>query len=378
MSTGWGQAGSNPNHACPQQGVGRHKQKKQIKQKIQITQPEKYLSNVTLANKGRRTKLIKLKRVTVFKNTKKCQPVASRLASPPQKINRTKKLKSTNKKYKRKNSNKCDYSTNVTMMYQVQRLKQTYLQSVKTYKNTKKCQPVASRLAHPPKIINRTKKFKSTNKTWSTSCKHRNKCAHCKNGNRNSKTLKILEWNLGSKHWIRKQDLVQAIVDEHNPDLMFITEANVFRNYNEQCLNIDRYLTVKPHTWDHPDLQYARVILLIKPDINFTVLDMHMEPDISSIWIKVSSQGRKNLVIGGLYREHKFLKQDDDISASLRSQEDRWRRMIQKWAEQRATTGCESIVIGDMNLDQLTWHAPTHAHKHMIEQVKNEIETRIF
>ena len=35
--------------------------------------------------------------------------------------------------------------------------------------------------------------------------------------------LKILEWNMGSTHWIRKQELIQATVDEQCPDIFFIT-----------------------------------------------------------------------------------------------------------------------------------------------------------
>ena len=40
------------------------------------------------------------------------------------------------------------------------------------------------------------------------------------------KTLKVMQWNMGSKFWIRKQEEIQAIVDQHNPDIMYITEAS--------------------------------------------------------------------------------------------------------------------------------------------------------
>ena len=87
-------------------------------------------------------------------------------------------------------------------------------------------------------------------------------------------------------------------------------------------------------------------------------------------------KGSKKLVIGGLYREHRFLKEPDNISADIRNQESRWRRIVAKWLE--ATAGCESLVIGDMNLDQVTWSNPDQAHKNMVEVVKTEIETKGF
>ena len=213
-------------------------------------------------------------------------------------------------------------------------------------------------------------------KSWSLTNKQLNKCAHSMYGNINSKTLKIMEWNLGSRFWIRKQAMIQATVDEHDPDIMFITESNVFSKDEEHCLLIDRYKIIKLLTWDYPQLMYARIILLIKPEINYTLLDKHMESDTSAIWIKVSRQGQRNIVIGGLYREHQFLKQIDDSSADLKCQEDRWRRMIQKWTA--VTTGYDSVVVGDMNLDHLSWQNPEHAHKYMTELVKTEIETQGF
>ena len=45
---------------------------------------------------------------------------------------------------------------------------------------------------------------------------------------------------------------------------------------------------------------------------------------------------------------------------------------------QKQTEGCESIIIGDMNLDMVTWDNPVQNHKAMVENVKTEIETKGF
>ena len=77
-----------------------------------------------------------------------------------------------------------------------------------------------------------------------------------------------------------------------------------------------------------------------------------------------------------MYREHQFLKQTDGSSGDILRQEDRWRRMIAQWLA--ATNNCDSVILGDMNLDQLTWDTPENGHKNMIEVVKDSVETKGF
>ena len=185
-----------------------------------------------------------------------------------------------------------------------------------------------------------------------------------------------MQWNLGNRFWVRKQEDIQAIVDQQNPDIMIITEANMFKEDPEHCLIIERYNIVRPLTWNNPSLNYARVVFLIKPEINFVLLEDFMEQDISAIWIKISRRGTKKLIVGGIYREHQFLKQIDNTSLDIRCQEDRWRRTVTKWTD--VTANSDSIVIGDLNLDHSTWNTPRQSHINMIETVKTEVETRGF
>ena len=76
--------------------------------------------------------------------------------------------------------------------------------------------------------------------------KTRNKLTKIMNGNINSKTLKILQWNMGSKYWVRKFEKVQAIVDTERPDIMYITEANLFKADPDYSLVIENYRLVLP------------------------------------------------------------------------------------------------------------------------------------
>ena len=61
-----------------------------------------------------------------------------------------------------------------------------------------------------------------------------------------------MQWNLGSRFWLRKQDDIQEIVDQWNPDVMLITESNLFKSDPDHCLVIDRYVMIKPLTWGQP------------------------------------------------------------------------------------------------------------------------------
>ena len=209
----------------------------------------------------------------------------------------------------------------------------------------------------------------SAQNSWGKSNKVKNKIMHAANGNRTNKILKIFQWNMGSRAWTKKQDEIQLIIDEINPDLMYITEANIYKDDPEYSTT-DReiYPDIPIHMDKNEDMNYARIILLIKNDLAHTVLLEHMEEDISTIWVKITRRGARKLIIGGIYREFQHLKQDNDLSKEITAQEDRWRRIIEKW--EIATEGADSIVIGDMNMDFLTWNTPGSKNLNMIEKTK--------
>ena len=60
--------------------------------------------------------------------------------------------------------------------------------------------------------------------------------------------LKIIEWNMGSRHWLNKRDKIQAMVDDQDPDIIYITEANLFKSDPDYLVNIVGYNLVKPKT----------------------------------------------------------------------------------------------------------------------------------
>ena len=99
--------------------------------------------------------------------------------------------------------------------------------------------------------------------------------------------------------------------------------------------------------------------------------------NVASIWLKLCKKGGKKIFIGGIYREHKLLRQalPNDTDSEIQ-QTNRWSQFIQQWTA--ANQLGDVIVIGDTNLDELKWSAPEHINLNMVNLVKMEIETQGF
>ena len=110
-------------------------------------------------------------------------------------------------------------------------------------------------------------------------------------------SLKLLHWNAGNSWWESKRTEIQALIFESATDLMFISEANLRTNTPPELTNIQGYYMVTPKT----DIQmgYSRIVLLAREGVRLSIMDDCMDGNIPSIWVKVTSRGRKALVIGG-------------------------------------------------------------------------------
>ena len=184
-----------------------------------------------------------------------------------------------------------------------------------------------------------------------------------------------MHWNLGSRHWEQKRDEIQLLVDQHGPDFLYISEANLFNGTPDHETHIEGYNLTRAKTTEI--LGYSRIVLLSKSGINFKLENDRMDDDISSIWIKLGGRGRKSLLIGSIYREHFLIKQGEpNISRNQDQQEYRWDKFIKQWVNASRNGPC--LVVGDVNLDQLKWNNPDGGHENMVEQTIEEIMSRNF
>ena len=93
-----------------------------------------------------------------------------------------------------------------------------------------------------------------------------------------------------------------------------------------------------------------------------------------SMWVE---KVKMDYTLGGAYREHTLPAQPEpNISNDINQQEYRWNKFTNQWIAASNKGPC--LIIGDLNLDILTWNDPEQAHVNMVDKTKDEISTRNF
>ena len=114
------------------------------------------------------------------------------------------------------------------------------------------------------------------------------------------------------------------MVDDLKPDILFISEANLFEYTPEYETNIVGYNLIKPKTSKNPNLLHSRIVALVRDEINFKVMTNIMEDDTAAIWLKITKSGHKKIIVGGVYREHRHIKiPKPNLTGTEASQNDR-------------------------------------------------------
>ena len=102
-----------------------------------------------------------------------------------------------------------------------------------------------------------------------------------------------------------------------------------------------------------------------------------MDNSVCSVWIKIGAKGRKPLILAGIYREFRYLSQQDpNLSGTPQAQKDRWFQFVEMW--RKSADRADVAVIGDINLDFLRWTQPDDANVSLVDRVKDVIETLGF
>ena len=133
--------------------------------------------------------------------------------------------------------------------------------------------------------------------------KLRNKKIKTTNGNREIRNIiKITHWNMGNKKWENKMTEVDALILEKTPDIIFLSEANLFQTLPEHLRQIEGYKLHLPLTMSKH--KYARLVLLVKDGVNIKIHKNLMHEDLAVIWLSVLSGGKSVLKLGGGYTEN--------------------------------------------------------------------------
>ena len=215
-----------------------------------------------------------------------------------------------------------------------------------------------------------------TNMIWQSS-KIQNRNVKMYNGNRSQgSNLDILHWNGGSRKWQNKRLEIECLLREKDPDLCYISEANLWTGLDSMDMDIPGYKLILPNTMT--SLLHARLVLLVRNDVTAQLLVDNNDKEAAAIWVKVGSTRRKSLVVGGIYRQHQLLGQETELTRQqlLQQQERRWTRIVDRWRRLARNSDC--VVVGDLNLDYLRWDSPESHLEGMVDELKNSIETAGF
>ena len=125
------------------------------------------------------------------------------------------------------------------------------------------------------------------------------------NGNINN-CINDSHWNGGSSHLGKsskgkeKVEHVKFLLNKHNIDVLGLSEANLFNSVNEAEIRIDKYKIIRQNS------NLSRLIVYIKEDLDYRIVDELMDPEVAAIWFEVGS-GRSKWLVCHMYREHKII-----------------------------------------------------------------------
>ena len=183
-----------------------------------------------------------------------------------------------------------------------------------------------------------------------------NKTMHTRNGNRINKPakerthLKLVQINKGHAKYNSKKNLLHAEIKSKTPDIMILSEANVYPNDDTRHNELSNY--------NHEDKfvnnnDFARLTVMIKKGIQYE-RKTSFENDRCAIVIKVKISRRKWVHIVAIYRQWQVLGDNPDNKPNSSDKDDQVLRFeeIASIIEKVIDDNNPTIVAGDINIDR--------------------------
>ena len=198
-------------------------------------------------------------------------------------------------------------------------------------------------------------------------------------GNRTSRGIKLGHWNAGSAHLENKTSEIETLISNYSPHLLGISEANLHKNHCIDNCRIADYDLITCSTMDNEALQVSRVVVYKHTSLVAKVREDLMSDKFSSIWLEVGFPGRTKILVCNVYREWQYLGQSDSSSLDISEQLARWILFLEQW-EKALNTGKECIVMGDFNLDFLSFNRsdlPSSSQAYRMKPLVQELFDRV-
>ena len=190
---------------------------------------------------------------------------------------------------------------------------------------------------------------------WLTS-KDRNFLAKIVNGNRGARGtgIKLVHWNKGPAFLLNKHSEVEALIADHQPHVLGLSEANLKRDHDHNLVQHEDYNLHLSPTLTNPGQDTARVVVYTHKSLIVNRRTDLEDSRISAIWLELGLPHKKKILVCQGYREWRYLGQADSSSSTVAAQLHRWSIFLNLW-EQALIEGKEVVVMMDANLDFIKW-----------------------
>ena len=175
------------------------------------------------------------------------------------------------------------------------------------------------------------------------------------NGNKKTrrKGIKFLAWNHGNSELQNSFNEIEILVDEHQPDVFGIYESNLKKGYDPRLVNIKGYELHTAPTLNNSDLSISRVVVFTRNNITVKRRTDLEDSSLSAIWLELGLPRQRKIIVANIYREWKFMGQENNDSASIPAQLERWKMFINKW-ESALNEGKETLAIREQSRFNMT------------------------
>ena len=179
------------------------------------------------------------------------------------------------------------------------------------------------------------------------------------------KSLNILQWNKGNARFLNRKDDIRVMIEDHQPHIFGICEANLHHNAHLTSMHIPNY---KIEVDNLASQGYrSQIVLYISTSVSYKRRNDLEIPLCAMVWIEFHpNDGPPYLLCTG-YREWQDQVTKSDDCRSIPNQNDRLAKMTKTW-EIASREDKAIIIMGDWNVDTLPLTSslkPTSHHEAM-------------
>lgn len=182
------------------------------------------------------------------------------------------------------------------------------------------------------------------------------------------KNLVVCSWNIG-RGLYKKETEIQDFLIRNFVDLIFLQETD-FLNDEKYLFAIEGFRTIFPKVKSG---KKTRILCIVKESIFNRITPRFdlMQEEFPSIWLEFSGKNKKNIIIGGYYREWGNQSKGEK---SIQDQYDRLQIFLGQI--KLASTGSKSVLImGDMNLDSAKWSEKGYHLTKLAKALKSALDS---